>query len=318
MTRLIRCVDQIFVKAELDNPGCSHKFRAAQYIIEHAIKAGKIIAGKTTIIEKTGGNFGFGLLAASSTYGVDVDLAVGLSFSKRKRDLLEFLGARLIGKEMLVSGMTPKDVVQYHLDHQKLLGKDYFYTDQFQNQMGVEAHRQLTGAELASQLRQEGISDAVIFVGCAGTGASFTGISLALREAGFDVTAILVEPVGCDMRTGQFSEHRIEGASVGVPAPFLDWNLIKDVHVVYPNEVLTTQRWFYFQTGLFVGNSSAATIAIAQKIKSDNRYKNTPVVTIAYDSGLWYDDFMAVTLASSQKTDHCDSQFAARLHQNED
>lgn len=74
-------------------------------------------------------------------------LAVGLSFSQTKRDLLECFGARLIGKEMLMAGATPKDVVMHHLDNQVALGKSYFYTDQFNNPVGIEAHRYQTASE---------------------------------------------------------------------------------------------------------------------------------------------------------------------------
>lgn len=297
MSHLVQCASQIFVKTELDNPGCSHKYRAAKFIVDQAVACGDIIPGVTTVIEKTGGNFGFGLLMACQAHGVGVELAIGLSFSQRKRNLLEFLGARLIGKEMLAAGMTPKEVVQYHLDEQHTLGKQYFYTDQFQNRMGVEAHRQQTGAELVAQLKQrEDTGQEVVLVGGAGTGASFTGISLALRDAGFRFNTVLVEPEGCDMRSGQFSEHRIEGISVGVSAPFLNWELVHEVQTVQLQEVLAAQRWFYLQTGIFVGNSSAANIAVARSIQAAKRFDGVPIVTLAYDSGLWYDDFMAVTV----------------------
>ncbi len=297
MSHLVQCASQIFVKTELDNPGCSHKYRAAKFIVDQAVTSGDIIPGETTVIEKTGGNFGFGLLMACQAHDVGVELAIGLTFSQRKRSLLEFLGARLIGKEMLVAGMTPKEVVQYHLDEQRALGKRYFYTDQFQNRMGVEAHRQQTRVELVSQLEQrEDVGREVVLIGGAGTGASFTGISLALRDAGFRFTTVLVEPEGCDMQSGLFTEHRIEGISVGVPAPFLDWGLVHEVQSVRLQEVLEAQRWFYLQTGIFVGNSSAANIAVARNIRESKRFDGVPVVTVAYDSGLWYNDFIAITV----------------------
>lgn len=194
---------------------------------------------------------------------------------------------------MLDSGMTPKEVVEFHLDTQQLLGKSYFYTNQFQNQQGVEAHRKKTGAELVEQLTQYvSTGSELVLVSGAGTGATFTGTSQALREAGFLVNTVLVEPEGCNMRTGVFSEHRLEGISVGVVAPFLDWSLVHRTQTVRFHEVLAAQRLFYLQTGLFVGNSSAANIAAARSIRAARLFINTPIVTIAYDSGLWYGDFM--------------------------
>jgi len=128
-------------------------------------------------------------------------------------------------------------------------------------------------------------------VGGAGTGASFTGVSLALRDAGFDVTSILVEPVGCDMRANIFSEHRIEGISVGVVAPFLDWDLVHDIQKISLHEMKNAQQWAWGKSGLFIGNSSAAAIAAALKIRNHTNFKSTPIVTLIYDSGLWYNDW---------------------------
>ncbi|WP_122609852.1 pyridoxal-phosphate dependent enzyme, partial [Pseudomonas viridiflava] len=102
---------------------------------------------------------------------------------------------------------SPKEVVSFHLQHQAALGKSYFYTDQFENHPGVDAHRYQTAPELAHQLREKRASKKLLFIGCAGTGASFTGITLGLMDQGFDVSRIMVEPSGCDSRKGVFLEH---------------------------------------------------------------------------------------------------------------
>lgn len=290
MTRLIHAPGQLVIKAEMDNPGGSHKYRAAKYIIEKAIAAGSIIPGRTTIIEKTGGNFGFGLLAICKQHNLQLDLAVGLSFSQRKRDLLEFMGARLIGKNLLQAGSSPKEVVHHFLDNQQQLDKHYFYTDQFDNHHGLEAHRFETGLELASQLRRKGIKKDIVFVACAGTGASFTGISQGLADAGFQARSILVEPSGCNMQNEIYAEHRLEGASVGVKAPFVDWSLVHEMHTIDLKAALQAQRWLFLHTGVLVGNSSAACIAIARNLSNKSAFRRLPMVTIAYDSGLWYED----------------------------
>ncbi|MDO4682888.1 MAG: pyridoxal-phosphate dependent enzyme [Lautropia sp.] len=293
MPDLIECPESIFVKPELNSPGLSHKYRAAKLIIDEAVSQGAITPGTTTVIEKTGGNFGLGLVFACQHHGIDVELAVGLSFSQKKRRLLEFLGARLIGQEMLKRGMTPKEVIDFHLSQQHSMGKKYYFPDQFSNRLGIEAHRQETGHELARSLAdRSNLAKDIIFIGGAGTGASMTGISIALRESGFSLQSILVEPDGSNMRTGSFSDHRLEGISVGVPAPFLDWDLISGVQSVTLDEVLAAQRWFFQNTGLLIGNSSAANIAVARRLRRNQTFKNLPLITIAYDSGSWYDDFM--------------------------
>jgi cysteine synthase len=293
VSKLVRSGDRIFTKLEMNNPGGSHKYRAANFIVEAALCRGDIVPGVTTIIEKTGGNFGFGLVAVCHKYGVPVELAVGLGFSQTKRDLLECFGAKLIGQDMLAAGLSPKEVVNFHLEHQAALGKSYYYTDQFNNHVGVEAHRYQTAPELARQLEEAGAGKKLLFIGCAGTGASFTGITLGLKDHGFDVSTIMVDPSGCDSREGVFLDHRLEGMAVGVCPPFLDWSLVDGRSHVEHTEMLAAQRWFYMQSGAFVGNTAAACLSVAQRLASLPDYADSTMVTIGYDAGLWYQDLQS-------------------------
>lgn len=52
MSELISVSDRIYTKLEMNNPGGSHKYRAARRIVEHAVRKGEIIPGVTTVIEK--------------------------------------------------------------------------------------------------------------------------------------------------------------------------------------------------------------------------------------------------------------------------
>lgn len=290
MSRICKSSQRLFTKLELNHTSGSHKYRAADFIIRRAIERGDIIPQRTTVIEKTGGNFGFGLLIACNKYQVDIELAVGLSFSIAKRNLLECLGAKLIGKNMLKDGLSPREVIEYHLQHQEEMNKSYYYTDQFNNADGVEAHRINTGKELASQLKEENIDKPILFVGCAGTGASFTGIVRGLMDFDYTVDTILVEPTECDTQEGMFADHRLEGMSVGVIPPFLDWSLVGGVRKVKLEEALQAQREFYISNGVLIGNTSAACFFVAKQVISDPKFNDHLILTIAYDSGLWYSD----------------------------
>ncbi len=277
----------LLVKFELDKPGASHKVRAARHIVRCAVETGHIVPGQTTVIEKTGGNFGFGLILACSEIGVPVELAVGLSFSPLKRRFLEVSGATLIGVDRLQAGATPREVVEWHLANAPMLGKSYFYTDQFNNPGSIDAHEYETGPEIAHQLKELNSIRAVSFVSCAGTGAHLTGISRALRRAGYIVDVTLVEPAGCDSRAGVFVDHRFEGMAVGVKPPLLDWSLVGNTVRVDHATMLATQQRFAAIHGYFVGNTSAACIAVASAL-ADCMPASHKVLTIAYDHGLWY------------------------------
>lgn len=278
---------RLLLKLELDNPGASHKVRAARHIVRCAVQAGHIVPGLTTVIEKTGGNFGFGLVLACSEIGVSVELAVGLSFSPLKRHFLELSGAKLIGIDQLRAGSTPREVVEWHLANAGRLGKSYFYTDQFNNPKNIEAHEYETGAEIAQQLKDLDNIKNISFVSCAGTGAHLTGITRALLSAGYTVDVTLVEPTGCDSRNSIFVEHNFEGMAVGVKPPLLDWDLVSDaVHIDHASMLATKQRIAATQ-GYIVGNTSAACLAAASAL-TVQLPKSHKVLTIAYDHGLWY------------------------------
>lgn len=191
-------------------------------------------------------------MAAAAEISVSVDLAVGLGFSKIKRQSLEFFGANLIGVDMLENGLTPKEVVEWHLKNSEQLNKKYFFTNQFNNQHSVDAHEHNTGFELVEQIK-EYFPDVtkVDFVSCAGTGASLTGIARALNLAGYKVNVILVEPDGCDTQNGVFIDHNLEGMSVGVIPPFVNWSDIGEVHKVGFEKVVEAQKFFAKNNGFF-------------------------------------------------------------------
>lgn len=266
----------------------THKVRAARHIVREGIASGKIVPGKTTVIEKTGGNFGFGLVVACQEYGIPVELAVGLSFSPIKRRCLEFFGAELIGLDMLEKGAKPREVIDWCLANQSSLGKEYFFTDQFNNPCSLEAHFSETGPEIAAQLAEHYPElEALTFVSCGGTGASLTGIARALKDAGYAVNVVLVEPQGCDSMRGVFVDHPFEGMSVGVAPPFLDWSLINEVEYIEFSQAVDTQRLLSTRTGYFVGNTSAACLQVALR-RSFSVNPHHKILTMIYDHGLWY------------------------------
>jgi cysteine synthase len=287
-TPLLEIESNWLIKLDCFLAGHSHKARAAQYIVEKAIKNNDIILGKTTIIEKTGGNFGLGLILAGRKYNIPVDLAIGLSFSPIKRQFLSKHGANLIGLDMLNDGLQPKDVIAYHLENQARLNKHYFYTDQFNNIASIEAHEFITGAEIIQQLKLHYPDvNKLIFVTCAGTGAHLTGISYALKNACYQVDVVLVEPENCDTKNNVHNSHIFEGMNVGVLPPFLDWGLITDIQKVSSIEALEIQKYFSISHGYYFGMTSCACLAVSQKlIKKIN--KNCKVLNLIYDQGFWY------------------------------
>ncbi|GLQ51648.1 PLP-dependent cysteine synthase family protein [Dyella flava] len=286
-TPLREVMPGVLMKFECDNPGGSHKVRAAYRVIDKGIRDGHIVPGKTTIIEKTGGNFGFGLAVVCNKLQIPVELAVGLGFSAIKRRYLEMFGARLIGVELLKQGATPKEVVSRQLEQASRNGRSYFYTDQFSNIASIHAHEFETGREIVEQLHGWPTVKRLVFVACAGTGASFTGVARALMGSGYEVSCVLVEPEGCDASKGVFVDHPFEGMSVGVSPPFLDWGQVQDRHAVTFDAAMETRRWFCQRSGYFIGNTTAACLTVARRL-AERMSDDQKVVMLFYDHGLWY------------------------------
>lgn len=64
---------------------------------------------------------------------------------------------------------------------QESLGRQYFYTDQFENRLGIEAHRAMTGQELVLSLLKASNDPAVVQFGAAVPDPSFLPVRAAER-----------------------------------------------------------------------------------------------------------------------------------------
>lgn len=283
-TPLVRA-GRVFTKLEMFNRAGSHKARAAQWVVRQAIEAGHLIpGGPRRILEKSGGNFGIGLAYEARKFDIGVDLVVGLSFSRVKMALCEEFGARLVGRDMLLRGAQPKEVVEKLLEDQP---QNYFYTDQFSNPANLAAHFEGTGPELLAQLLPLGALDRpVVFVVAAGTGASAAGISRRLKAALPNVTVVLNEPEHCSYIEGVFGDHVQKGTAVGVRPPFLDLTLVDHIERVTDAQAREGQRMFAAATGLYPGPSSGGNYFLARRWA--DACPTHLVVTLIYDSGEGY------------------------------
>ncbi len=286
-TALRQIAPRLLMKFEMDQAGGSHKARAARRVIRLGIARGLIIPGVSTVIEKTGGNFGLGLALACREVDVTLELAMGLSFSPARREHLRWLGVSLIGESEMRLGKTPREVIEKQLSQAGDLGRSYYYPDQFNNRDCVDAHELDTGAELVAQLADWPQAQRVHLVACAGTGAHLTGISRALQKAGYPLEVTLVEPQGCRTREGVFLDHTLEGMSVGVKPPLLDWSLVSATASVSPSEARDAQAWLARERGYWVGRTTSACLAVGYRL-AQRVPAGTAAVLMAYDHGGWY------------------------------
>lgn len=283
----IYTISNLLIKLEYLTIGGSHKARSARWMIRRAIASGELSREKT-IIEKTGGNLGIGLAIEAAKHGIAVELAVGLSFSARKKKMLTQYGASLIGDEMLQKGALPRDVINFHIENQDRMGKSYTFLDQFSNPANIEAHVQETGPEIIKYIQSRQLEEkCLFFVGGVGSGASVSGVGLALKKAFPHTQVVAIQPQGCDIMREVFTEHELQGIAVGIKPPILRPDIIDRWVSCSETHAFESQKWLLQKHGIFVGPTTGANLHVAQSIAQQHR--NSIVITLAYDSGESYD-----------------------------
>ncbi|KAH3683156.1 hypothetical protein WICPIJ_005899 [Wickerhamomyces pijperi] len=202
----------IFIKEEYLNSGTSIKDRAANRLLQDALKTGKLTPGGT-IVEATAGNTGLSLALLARTYTppFSVELFVPESLVVEKIQLLESLGV-IVHK----CSVVPPDHPDY-FNNQAIrfaeLTPDAYHVNQMDNIVNRQSHYESTGPEIYQQLKGEVHG----FVASVGTGGTFCGIASFLKRQDPNVKTAIVDPQGSGLysyvTTHGESWEPIEGGS---------------------------------------------------------------------------------------------------------
>jgi cysteine synthase A len=262
----------LFVKAEYLNPGGSIKDRVAKYIIENAIKEGKLKPGMT-IIEATSGNTGIGLVLVGRQLGYRVICVMPENMSIERRKIIEAFGGEIITtpSEENLSGSIDKakNITSGNPDK-------YYLVNQFSNPLNAELHYIQTGPEIWRDME----SKIDIFVAGVGSGGTLQGTGKFLKEKCPNIKIVAVEPKNSAALLGREPGlHQIHGIGDGFVPDLLDVNMIDMVITVSDEEAIETTRRLSREEGLLVGTSSGANVFAA--LQMDNR-KNK-IVTVLPD-----------------------------------
>ncbi len=278
---------EILGKAEFLNPGGSVKDRAALYIIEDAEKKGLLKPGGT-VVEGTAGNTGIGLAHICNAKGYRCLIVIPDTQSQEKIDLLRTLGAEV----RTVPAVPYRDPNNYV----KLSGRlaeeldNAIWANQFDNLANRQAHYATTGPEIWQQT--EGTVDA--WVAATGTGGTYAGTALFLKEKNPNLHCVVADPMGSGLysfiKTG---EVNIQGNSIteGIGNSRITANMenvpIDDAIQISDPEALKVLYQMLYKDGLFMGGSVginvAAAVQLAQRLGPGHR-----IVTVLCDGGSRY------------------------------
>jgi cysteine synthase A len=270
----------VFIKLESFNPGGSVKDRAAINMIERAEAEGKLIPGKSTIIEPTSGNTGIGITMVSAVKGYRCIITMPDNATPERVKIMKAYGAEVI--------LTPAHLrMQGAIDEANQLASklpDSFIPMQFENTANADAHRGTTAVEIIESF--DGQLDALVLT--AGTGGTVTGTGEELKKQIPHLKIYVVEPAGSPVLSGgKPGPHKIPGTGPGFIPTILNRDVYDEVLLIEDEDAQVMARRLAAEEGIFVGASGAASahfaIQVAKSLPSSAR-----VLCLAPDTGERY------------------------------
>ena len=279
---------EAFAKIEFMNPMGSVKDRIARFMVEKALREGKLRPGDV-IVENSSGNTAMGLAMMAVLDGLRCRMVVRSHTSREKLDCLKAMGVELI----LVDGSLPPDHPDSYNKKAKRVVADTpraFFPDQHNSRDNSEAHYQTTGPEIWQQM--DGRIDYI--VAGMGTGGTLCGVARYLKEKNPAVKVIAVDPQGSVFydyfKTGVAGEPGpglIEGLGdeeiIGCP----EFNLIDEMYRVTDREAFLTARELALKEAILAGGSSGAALWGVRKLAREID-RPARIVTVFPDSGSRY------------------------------
>lgn len=270
----------LFAKLEYFNPAGSSKDRIAKFMIEEALKTGKL-KKDSIIIEPTSGNTGIGLAAIASSYGIKVILTMPENMSEERIKLLKMYGAQIVLTDK-TKGMAGA------IEKANELAKENpgsFIPSQFDNPVNPLTHQKTTGPEIWQDL--DGNVDA--YVACIGTGGTLSGTGKFLKQQNPQIKIVGVEPASSPLITkGIAGPHKIQGIGANFIPQNYDSSIVDQIICVQDDDAFEYAKLIAKTEGAFVGISSGAALYAAIQLAQQPEYENKNIVVLLPDSGARY------------------------------
>jgi cysteine synthase A len=264
---------EILGKLEFFNPIASVKDRIGVSMIEALEADGRIVPGKTTLVEPTSGNTGIALAFVAAAKGYRLILVMPETMSIERRKMLKLLGAELElteGPKGMKGAVARAEELVAGIDGAVM-------PQQFENPANPAIHRRTTAEEIWNDTG--GKVD--VFVSGIGTGGTITGVSDVLKQRNPGLHVVAVEPADSPILSGgNPGPHKIQGIGAGFVPGVLDTKAYDEVETVANDEAFEMARKVARIEGLPVGISSGAALAAALRVGARPQMKGKRIVVI--------------------------------------
>ncbi|NWH09106.1 MAG: cysteine synthase A [Alphaproteobacteria bacterium] len=249
----------ILLKLEFFNPIASVKDRIGVSMIEALEAQGKLIPGKSVIVEPTSGNTGIALAFVAAAKGYRLILVMPETMSVERRKMLLLLGAEL---ELTEGAKGMRGAIARAKELMEKI-PNAIIPQQFENPANPAIHRKTTAEEIWNDT--EGKVDAV--VSGIGTGGTITGVGEVLKARKPSVKMIAVEPEDSAVLSGrQPGPHKIQGIGAGFVPGILNTSVIDEIITISNETAFDYARRAARMEGIPCGISSGAAIAAALEL----------------------------------------------------
>jgi len=268
---------EILMKLEFFNPLSSVKDRIGVSMIDALEAQGRIVPGKSVLIEPTSGNTGIGLAFVAASRGYRLILVMPDSMSIERRKILTHLGAEL--ELTPAAGGMPAAIAR--AEELAKAMPDALIPAQFDNPANPLVHERTTAEEI---WRDTGGKVDALVIGV-GTGGTLTGCARVLKPRKPGLKIIAVEPTtSAVLSGGQRGPHKIQGIGAGFVPSILQRDLIDEVVKVPQEMAFDVARLLAKVEGIPGGISTGANLAATLTVAARDEMAGKTIVTFAPSS----------------------------------